>query len=130
MLLEGGSDKQTDHSQARYKVRLSVDDDMTYPDIHENRLRYLGGTTNHWAGWSRPLKSNVFAPRSGIEGRWPFDADELAPQYLKAHELCGLGRFEYDAAQLLSDNGFETVVEETNDLALLSFRNSPIVGVP
>lgn len=30
------------------------------------RLRYLGGSTNHWGGWCRPLDAVDFASRPGI----------------------------------------------------------------
>ena len=32
------------------------------PDV--SRLRYFGGTTNHWAGWCRPLEPEDFEPRA------------------------------------------------------------------
>jgi choline dehydrogenase-like flavoprotein len=64
------------------------------------RLRYFGGTTNHWAGYCRVLDPNDFetrpwVPRSG----WPFDRDVLDAYYLQAADICDLmtGTFRAEA---------------------------------
>lgn len=64
--------------------------------IKADRLRYLGGSTNHWAGGCRPFDSFDFE-------RWPFRADAMAPYYRRAQELCQLGRFSYDPADWRRD---------------------------
>ena len=53
------------------------------------RLRYFGGTTNHWGGWCMPLdpidfRSRPFVPLSG----WPFTRSELESYYERAARIC------------------------------------------
>ena len=59
------------------------------------RLRYFGGTTNHWAGWCKPLLAADLDARADV-GRpgWPIAYDELARWYPEAHQICGVGPFE------------------------------------
>lgn len=49
-----------------------------------SRLRYFGGSTNHWAGWCRPLEPWDLA-------QWPIGAAGLAPWYPKARAVCENG---------------------------------------
>src|SRR5580658_5528977 len=53
------------------------------------QLRYLGGNTNAWGGWCRPLDAIDFEVRPWVEASgWPFAITELAPYYRRAHEIC------------------------------------------
>ena len=53
------------------------------------RLRYFGGTCNHWAGWCAPLQDIDFETRAWVsESGWPFSRVELLPWYEKAREVC------------------------------------------
>ncbi len=63
---------------------------VPYP-IDFCRLRYFGGTTNHWGGWCRPLDPWVFERRPWIDPLgWPIDATTLAPYYQRAREVVEL----------------------------------------
>lgn len=54
-----------------------------------SRLRYFGGTTNHWGGWCMPLDPIDFRVRSFVPlSGWPFDRDALEPYYAHAARLC------------------------------------------
>ena len=65
-------------------------------ELQRSRLSALGGTSRIWSGWCRPLDAEVFEPRRQVPGEgWPFGREELDPFYARAHELCGLGPFEY-----------------------------------
>jgi choline dehydrogenase-like flavoprotein len=56
------------------------------------RLRYFGGTTNHWGGWSRPLDRLDFEARSHIPlSGWPFGHEEMAAPYREAARYCEIG---------------------------------------
>jgi choline dehydrogenase-like flavoprotein len=60
-----------------------------YYDLDVCRLRYFGGTTNHWAGWCRPLEAIDFEKRSWIpHSGWPFGFGEIEPYYPRAYEIC------------------------------------------
>lgn len=53
------------------------------------RLRYFGGTTNHWGGWCMPLDPIDFRVRSFVPfSGWPFNRSELDPHYERAARLC------------------------------------------
>ncbi len=59
------------------------------------RLRYFGGTTNHWAGWCRPLEPVDFAPTPARpDSGWPFDRTTLDPWYEQAVSVVQIGPFE------------------------------------
>lgn len=70
-----------------------------YFPLNEARARYLGGSTNLWGGWSRPLDDIDFADRPWMPySGWPIPKTELVPYYESAHKVCKLGPFEYDYA--------------------------------
>lgn len=55
--------------------------------LDQMRLRYLGGTTNHWAGFCRPLSPVDFEPRDHLAvSGWPFGPEELEPFMDRAAE--------------------------------------------
>ena len=73
-------------------------------DLAATRLRYFGGTSNHWGGWCRPLDPYDFAARDHIPlSGWPVSRDDLVPYFEGALEVCevataalGLAAFEHD----------------------------------
>jgi choline dehydrogenase-like flavoprotein len=88
-LLESGGEQAEPRLQQLYRgSRIGV----RYPPLENGRLRYFGGTTNHWAGWCRPpraadLRHRPWIPHSG----WPLAAEELAPYLESAAAACDLG---------------------------------------
>lgn len=72
---------------------------LPYYDLLAARLRFFGGTTNHWAGICRPLDALDFEKRDGIPNSgWPITRQDLDEFYARAHEYCGLGIYDYDPA--------------------------------
>lgn len=64
---------------------------LTYRDLDAARLRYFGGTTNHWAGQSRPLDDLDFKQRDWVpDSGWPFGREELDPFMPRAERWCRL----------------------------------------
>ncbi len=93
VLLEGGGLQADGISQALYAGR-SVG--LPYERLITARSRYLGGSTNCWGGFSRPLEPNDFQIRSWIpDSGWPFGRDTLAPFYARAQQVLRLGPDEY-----------------------------------
>jgi len=82
-----------------------------------SRLRYLGGSTNHWNGWCRPLDPEDFEERPWrLPSGWPIGPADLAPYYERAAAILGITPFDYDPAEaghyrhlLAKDEAFETV---------------------
>ena len=67
-----------------------------FPDLTTCRLRYFGGTTNHWSGWCLPLDPIDFETREGLPYRgWPLGRFGLYRWYRRAHEVCEIGPFDY-----------------------------------
>jgi len=63
------------------------------------RLRYLGGTTNHWAGYCRPLEPVDFMKRDNLEvSGWPIDRDAMFPYWARAAEWCRITDSEFSPA--------------------------------
>jgi len=61
------------------------------------RLRQLGGTTNHWAGFCRPFDEVDFEVRPALElSGWPITRADLDPWYEAAHPVLGLGPYRFD----------------------------------
>jgi len=65
-----------------------------------SRLRYFGGSTNHWAGYCRPFEQLDFEVRSWIAGSgWPISLEDLRDYYHRALPILDLPSFDYDIAQ-------------------------------
>jgi choline dehydrogenase-like flavoprotein len=61
------------------------------------RLRYLGGSSNHWGGYTRPLDPIDFEQRDWVpHSGWPFSMEELLPWYPLANELLEVAPGRYD----------------------------------
>jgi choline dehydrogenase-like flavoprotein len=95
VLLEAGGEEREEKTQSLYKGRIAG---SPYFELHHTRLRYFGGSTNHWTGWCRRLEPIDFEARPWLRyGQWPIGFDELGPYYQPAHEICDLGPVEYSA---------------------------------
>ena len=70
---------------------------LPYFDLDVSRLRFFGGTTNHWSGWSGPLNEIDFQVRPWVpHSGWPITKRDLDPYYERAQPVCGLGPYVYD----------------------------------
>jgi choline dehydrogenase-like flavoprotein len=93
MLIESGGLESDDATQALYEGESGAVD---YP-LAESRLRYFGGTTNHWGGWCRPLMPIDFEGRAALGlPAWPLSRTDLEPYYRRAQAICQLGAFDFD----------------------------------
>ena len=69
---------------------------LPYFDLDVCRLRFFGGSTNHWAGRCRPLDELDFEARAWVpHSGWPLTRAELDPYYGQAQKICQLGAFDY-----------------------------------
>jgi choline dehydrogenase-like flavoprotein len=75
-LVEAGGLELDDASQDAYKGEVIGD---PYFDLSLARLRYFGGTSNHWTGWCRPLTAGDFLPNPARAASWPILAADLEP---------------------------------------------------
>lgn len=68
-----------------------------YEPLDGDRLRYLGGGTNHWGGWCRPMDESDFEARDWVPSSgWPFGRAALEPYFPRAQSLVEAGVWAYD----------------------------------
>ncbi len=92
-LLESGGLELDIPTQMLYRGILRG---VHYLPLEATRLRYFGGTTNHWGGASRPLDPIDFERREWVpHSGWPFDRTHLEPYYRRAQPVLELGPFAY-----------------------------------
>lgn len=98
---------------------------LPYFPLDTARLRYFGGSTNHWGGVCRPLQPIDFEARPWIPGSgWPISRADLDPYYAQAARTAGLKLADWDLARWSAKDPFpafplespiETVVAEVVD---------------
>ena len=94
--------------------------------LDELRLRYFGGTTNHWNGMCRPLDPIDFEVRDDLpETGWPISRSELDGFYAEAQLVCQLGPLEYDPAWWNDRYGTGPPIVDDGILETVVFQISP-----
>lgn len=89
VLLESGGTTEEPGTQRLYRGEEAG---IPYLPLDACRLRFFGGTTNHWAGQSRPLEEADFAPRPWVpDSGWPIDHAEFMRYLPAAKGMIGLG---------------------------------------
>jgi len=104
ILLEAGGLEVDADDQAQYRGKVTG---RAYYPLDQARLRYFGGTTNHWGGMCRPLDAADFEARAWLpHSGWPLTRSELDPYYTRAAELCELNgaRFSPQDAGISTDD--------------------------
>ena len=97
LLLESGGTEFEPATQALY---AGDETGVSYIPLDSTRLRFLGGCSNHWGGWCRPLDRVDFETRSWFpHSGWPFERNEIEPYYARAQALVEAGPFIYDNDQ-------------------------------
>ncbi len=93
VLLEAGGLDYEEETQDPY---IADNIGRPYHDIATTRLRFLGGSTNHWGGMCSHLDPHDFEKRSWVPySGWPIGFDDLKPWYERAHAWVELGAFDY-----------------------------------
>lgn len=94
LLLESGAANFDPAVQGLYSGTHTGDH---YAELDAGRMRFLGGGTNHWGGWCRPLDRQDFEKRDWVPySGWPFTQEALAPYYPRAQALVEAGPWIYD----------------------------------
>lgn len=95
-VLESGGLKPDDETRDLYR---GEDVGLPYRFSDGCRSRFLGGSSNCWGGWCRPLDPWDFEKREWIAySGWPFPLSELMPFYRKTHQLLKLGPHNFEPA--------------------------------
>jgi choline dehydrogenase-like flavoprotein len=94
-LLESGGFNPDDDTRDLY--RGEDVGEWRYNFADGSRSRFLGGSSNCWGGWCRPLDPWDFEKRDWIaHSGWPFGLSELTPYYERTHALLKLGPNNFD----------------------------------
>jgi choline dehydrogenase-like flavoprotein len=95
VLLESGGVSPDEEAQ---RLNQGIATGHRYYGLDTCRVRGLGGSTNMWGGWCRPLDDEDFDERDWMpHSGWPVTKAELAPYYARAQGVCRLGPYDYDA---------------------------------
>ncbi len=87
-LLESGGLTFDPDIQSLYDGKTSG---LRYGALDTERLRYFGGSTNHWEGLCSPYHAVDFEERARIpHSGWPLGLEQLDPFYVRAAEFCQL----------------------------------------
>ncbi len=129
LLVEGGGLDPTNRSQLLYDAEMVTvyrgrEKDGTYPI--RSRLRYFGGTTNHWKGWCRPLEAIDFEARDWIHlSGWPIALADVEPWYVRAAELVQIPPYEPDHGHGRTSGRRRTLLQDNPRLLTRVFHYSP-----
>ncbi len=125
VLVEGGGETLPTPEQ-NDSYQPASDDPGVYP-IGATRLRFLGGTSNHWGGWSRPMDPDIFPARDWLDSPgWPVEHGSLAAFYEEAARWCEIDSTDYDPDIHLGE--YSEALLDTRESSLLChkvFRFSP-----
>jgi choline dehydrogenase-like flavoprotein len=130
-LLESGGTDLDPQTQALYEGPVVG---LSYFPLDIARLRYLGGTTNHWAGVCRPFDDADFESRAWIPfSGWPLHKSDVDPFYRRALDVVQLGADVWDAESwaekdavrplLLMPGRLETRIDQIVEPDRRSFRD-------
>ncbi|HYM82219.1 MAG TPA: GMC family oxidoreductase [Candidatus Limnocylindria bacterium] len=86
VVLESGLDEYDPRTQALAEGEIVG---LPYFPLDTARLRWLGGTTNHWGGHCRPMAAEDLEARSWVPNSgWPIGLQDLEPYYERARIEC------------------------------------------
>ena len=120
VLFEAGGEEVTEESQDFYKGTTIGDQ---YFDLDVARLRLLGGSSNHWAGWCRILDAHDFTPKSYAPNTgWPITRAAIEPFLDETREMLGLPQFR-KTWQITDDFQFMEMIKSDPVLFGRKFRS-------
>jgi choline dehydrogenase-like flavoprotein len=123
VLIESGG---LEYDEATQALNNGENVSLPYADLTYNRLRFFGGTTNHWGGWCRPLDSGDFLQRESIKySGWPFERPTLDPYYRIAQGLVEAGPYNYDDHETVESLVGGKLALKGDELTLGMYQYSP-----
>lgn len=113
LLSEAGGENFSKESEDCYKGKVIGD---KYVPLDVSRLRFLGGSSNHWGGMCRPLDDIDFKSDPNISAEWPIEKKDLD---LYLNKACSILE--------ISDSFADKIISEKYGIKEISFNNSPPV---
>lgn len=125
-LMESGSFNADRATQDLYKGWTEFNDEPQRESyLHGSRLRYFGGSTNHWAGWCRPLDPIDFKKKEWVDySGWLIDESVLKPYYSRAAEIVEIDPFKEYADDGRGFAGENAIINSKN-MCAKHFHFSP-----
>ncbi len=122
-LLESGGFEPDERTQALYAGEVST---PAYAPLESSRLRFFGGTTNHWTGWCGRWSPFEFEARDWVpHSGWPLGYQDLAPYYDRAEPLLELPPAPRDLGPAVSDPERRTLDLDPRRIRTRTIRFSP-----
>ncbi len=109
VVLEGGGLQYSDESQSVYEGS-SIG--HSYYPLTATRLRFFGGTSNHWAGYCLPLDEHDFLPNENVDlSGWPIAKSDLDPYLDEAKTILSVN----DQSDFQGEMGWEDAAKQSGD---------------
>lgn len=106
-LLESGGLEYDSDTQALYQAE---NHGLAYFPLETARLRFWGGSTNHWGGVCRPFDELDFVSRPWVPySGWPIQKTELQAYYSRAQALCQLTTAEWETSYWEAQDQFQAL---------------------
>lgn len=103
IVLESGDFDYDGKTQKLYSGQVL--ENLPPEPLDVSRLRFFGGTSNHWGGSCGPFDPIDFNPRAWItDSGWPLTRDDLHGYYERAHSLIGLGPYDYRVSSWINED--------------------------
>lgn len=107
VIFEAGTGELTEESQDFYKGQVIGD---PYFDLDATRLRLLGGSSNHWAGWCRVLEDYDFTPKDYVPHTgWPIRRADIEPFLAETFDILDIEPFRPDMPVTQDFRWFEVI---------------------
>ena len=98
---------------------------LPYDPLDACRLRFFGGSSNHWGGWTRPLDRIDFEKREWMPwSGWPITFDDVSPYYEGAQRLVEVGGAPYEAEYFSPESSTNYLIDRAN-IKTTVFKISP-----
>ena len=121
-LIESGSFEFEAETQALYDGEVVG---RQLADPRACRLRYFGGTTNHWAGFCAPMEESDFKVREWVPySGWPIEKSDLDPYYADAQPILELTDYQYEASERPAGDHYVPPIDQEKFLVRY-FQYSP-----
>jgi choline dehydrogenase-like flavoprotein len=96
---------------------------LPYSELEGERVRQLGGSTDHWGGECRPLDAEDFKVRPWIpHSGWPIALPELVPYFRRAAKVV-----EIDGYEKFESPDWDSTVKRFPPIAALRFDGGNVL---
>lgn len=95
--------------------------------LNASRLRYFGGSTNHYGGACRILDPIDFEAHDWLPGGgWPFTFKELAPFYTRAQDVFPGSRYGFEIDRWVGGTGFPLIGADSKRIDTKIWQFNPL----